>query len=311
MTMRKHAAAILIAMVLGAILVPAFAYAETYTIVMPGTVSISGKSRNQMDTFIEEVAKALSSATGEQFKVDSTSLAEEDFMKYALSNMINKKYAAAGFSGEWYAKLPPAMREKFPPLFGITINGKKDENYCFYVRKGDGIKSVDQLRGKTLSTYVYTDARYTLYKNGIDEPLNKFFGKVKYDLTVAPVLMQQLVEKDIDAFLTADFQVDTSRGVDPRFKDIVPIGCKEYVVTPFLIYRNDIDPAIVSKLQTAIKAWKKDPLFKSIKIFMVAIKGDVAIFTMKDFEKTFAIQKMAFDRGWEDEKKDFMKKAGK
>ncbi len=71
--MRKHAAAILIAMVLGAILVPAFAYAETYTIVMPGTVSISGKSRNQMDTFIEEVAKALSSATGEQFKVDSTS----------------------------------------------------------------------------------------------------------------------------------------------------------------------------------------------------------------------------------------------
>ncbi|MFA6449983.1 MAG: PhnD/SsuA/transferrin family substrate-binding protein [bacterium] len=306
--MKKHFVLFTVVFISVAILAPVIASAKTYTISLPGTFAVSGKSKSQMQVFAEEIAKALGNVIGGDIKLDSTSLAEEDFMRYAVSGMVSKKIDIAGFSSDWYAKFTPQMREKFPPLLGLLVNGKKNMNYCIYVRKEDGIKSVDQLKGKKATTYTYKDMRYLLYKDGIDQPLEKFFGKVTYKLGVAPEFMADLVDKKIDAFATWDFLVDTARGADPRFKTIQPIACNEYAMNSFMIYRNDLAPDDISKLQKAALNWEKDKRFNSVKFFFVAIKGGVFIPKPQDFELTYAVDKLIESKGWENERKTFIKK---
>ncbi len=289
----------------------AVAQQKSFTIVMPGTFAVSGKSKSQMQVFAEEITKALSQVAGAPIELQTTNLAEEDYMKFAISNLVSKKIDVAGFSADWYAGLSPQMREKFPPLMGIMVNGKKNMNYCYYVRKSDNIKSIDQLRGKTFSTYTYIDGRYLLYKAGIDEPLDKFFGKVVYNLGVAPEYMKALVDKKIDTFDTWDFMVETARSVDPKFKDIVPLACNEFGMNSFMIYRKDLDPAVIDKLRKAALNWKKDPRFSNVKMFFVAVKGDVFVPTEKDFQLSYDVDKLSTTRKWNEERRAFLKKNGR
>jgi ABC-type phosphate/phosphonate transport system substrate-binding protein len=306
--MKKKAVIFVAALFVFVSLAPVFASAKTYTIVMPGTFSVSGKSKSQMTVFAEEIAKALSEVIGEPINLQTTNLAEEDFMKFAVAGLASKKIDVAGFNADWYAKFSPQMREKFPPLLGLLVNGKKSMNYCYYVRKEDGIKSIEQLKGKTLVTYTYRDPRYLLYKAGIDQPLEKYFGKVLYEIGVAPEYMKDLVEGKVDTFVSWDFLVDTARGVDPRFKNIQQLACKEYGLNSFMIYRGDLDHATIEKLQKAALNWDKDSHFKNVKFFFVAIKGGVFIPQSSDFDLSYAIDKLSVDRGWDAERKAFIKK---
>ena len=309
--MKKRVVMVLVVMFAAAVSMRAAAQQKSYTIVMPGTFAVSGKSKSQMQVFSEEITKALEKVVGVPIKLQTTNLAEEEFIKYAISGLVSKQIDVSGFSADWYVSLSPQMREKFPPLLAIMVNGKKNMNYCYYVRKSDNIKSLNQLRGKTFATYTYIDSRYLLYKAGIDEPLDKFFGKMVYRLTVAPELMKDLVDKKIDTFDTWDFSVETARNVDPKFKDIQPLGCREYGMNVFMIYRNDLDSATIDKLRKAALNWKKDPRFNNVKIFFVAIKGGVFIPAEKDFELSFDVNKLAEDRHWKDERKAFIKKYAK
>jgi hypothetical protein len=78
-----------------------------------------------------------------------------------------------------------------------------------------------------------------------------------------------------------------------------------------MIYRNDLDPAIIDKLRKAVLNWKKDPRFNNVKMFFVAIKGGVFIPTEKDFELSLDVDKLAENRHWKDERKAYIKKYAK
>ncbi|HOX28743.1 MAG TPA: PhnD/SsuA/transferrin family substrate-binding protein [bacterium] len=284
---------------------------KTYKIIVPGTYTISGKSKSQMQTFTEEIVAALSNVLGEKIEMVYSPKIEEAYIKDAITQLVSHKVDLVGFSGDWYAKMSPQMREKFLPLLVLVINGKKNTNYCLYVRKSDGITKVDQLRGKRLSTYVYKDVRYLLYKAGIDQPLEKFFGEVLYQTVLPLDLMKMLTDEKIDAFVSSDYQVDLSRGIDPAFKNIVPVQCAEYTLNPFFLYSKDLDPEVVDKVKKAMVSWKTDKRFQKLKLFFVAIKGGVSDVKPEDLNTSIEVDKLIVSKGWETERKEFIKRHSK
>jgi ABC-type phosphate/phosphonate transport system substrate-binding protein len=285
----------------------AFAQQKKYRLILPGTYQISGKSKSHIQTMTDEISKALSSVIGAEIEPVYTPLYEEEYLKAAISQLVNKQVDFVGMSGDWYVRMSPQMKEKYPPLFGLLLDKKKDTEYCLYVRKSDGITKAEQLRGKRTTTLVYKDIRYLLYEAGIDEPLKKFFKDVYFQAYLPTDMMNALVDKRVDTFANQKFQVDLARGADDRYKDIHPIVCRDMIMNPFVIYRGDIDPTVISKIQSAARNWEKDKRFQNLKFFFMAVKGGIFDVKPKDFELTEKIDKLMLDRGWEEERKNFLR----
>lgn len=284
---------------------------KTYKVLMPSTYNISGKSKNQMMTFTEQIVDVISDIVDADITLQISPYSEEQYIKDAMTKLMKKEVDFVGFSGDWYGKFNENSRKKFPIFFGIEFEKKKDSKYCMYVRKSDNIKTVEQLRGKKLGGWIFKDTRYLLYKAGINEPLQKFFGGFVYKTSPFAVFMEDLVEKRIDTFSSWEFNVKTSLGNDPRFADITSVGCDYYALNPFVLYRGDIDPELIKKAQSAIFNWKKDKRFKSVSGLLYAINGGVVPFTEADMKHTLEIEELVQKGKWEDERKALIDKYGK
>ncbi len=285
-----------------------FAAKAKMKFIVPDNFALSSKSDTQMKQMAEELFAAVTDGTNTDVDIVKTNLVEEDYMKYITTELLAKRIDFAGTSGDWYVKLSPSIRAKMPPFIGISVNNNKNQNFCFYVRKSDNIKTAAQLRGKTLSTYTYKDARYLLYKQGFDEKLDKYFGKVIFDYKLPYEYMKDLVDKKTDAFVTWDFLVQTSLGVDPRFKDIVPVACNYYTLNGFIVMRDGLDPATVAAMRKNVLSWKTNPKLAKFKMLFVAMKGGPVELKPEDFKLSLDVDRLIVDRGWEAERKDFIKK---
>lgn len=297
--------ALLVAMSTGAM---AAEKRKEYKVLLPSTYNISGKSKNQMQAFTEEIIKAISDIVDADITLTISQHNEEMYIKEAMTKLLNKEVEFVGFSGDWYSKFNENSRKKFPVFFALVYKNNINQRYCFYVRKSDKIKTVEDLRGKKFGGYIFKDARYLLYKAGVDEPLYDFFGDFSVRTVPFVEFMTDLVDNKIDAFASWEFNVNTSMEVDPRFKNIVPIACDYYALNPFVLYRADMDPTVIEKAKAAIYNWKTDKRFEKFKMFFMMIEGGVAPASEKDLKHTLDIEELVKKGNWENERKVILKK---
>lgn len=281
---------------------------KEYKVLLPSTYNISGKSKNQMQAFTEEIIKAISDIVGAEITLTISQYNEEMYIKEAMTKLLNKEVEFVGFSGDWYSKFNENSRKRFPVFFALVYKNNINQHYCFYVRKSDNIKTVEDLRGKKFGGYIFKDARYLLYKAGVDEPLYDFFGDFSVRTVPFVEFMTDLVDKKIDTFASWEFNVNTSKEVDKRFKDVVPIACDYYSLNPFVLYRADMDEQVIEKAKSAIYNWKTDKRFEKFKMFFMMIEGGVAPVSEKELKHTLDIEDLVQKGAWEDERKEILRK---
>lgn len=283
---------------------------KAFKVLLPSTYNISGKSKNQMQSFTEEIIKVISDVVDTDIELSISPYNEEMYIKDAMTKLMKKEVEFVGFSGDWYSKFNENSRKKFPIFFALQYKKNINQHYCLYVRKSDNIKTVEQLRGKKFGGYIFKDARYLLYKAGIDEPLQNFFSGFSAHTAPYVDFMTELVDNKIDVFASWEFNVNTSKEADPRFKDIVPMACDYYSLNPMVLYRGDMDPEIVNKAKAAIYNWEKDKRFEKFRMFFMMIDGGVAEVTEKDLKHTLDIEELVQKGKWEDDRKEILRLYG-
>jgi ABC-type phosphate/phosphonate transport system substrate-binding protein len=283
------------------------ASAKTYKFVVPVMEGLGDASFSKI---FERMSRTLTQKTGYPVDWFAYKYDYPDKVTNTVLDKMNKGEIdfAMVVPTEYYA-YAKNRKTNSKPLFSITMFGKPTFNLCFYVRKGDGITSAAQLRGKTWGGAVTRSARFLMHENGIDEPMARFFKALKFEREVSiSALFESLLSRDIDVFTLPDFMVKMSIGADASYREITGIGCKEYEHHWIIVYRKGIPEDDATKMKTVFLRMDRDKDFAELQFLLKAVKGKFIDINASEFKVTAKVANYWEKYDWLKEEDEFLKK---
>lgn len=279
---------------------------DTFTVSVP---MVEGLEQTTLVKHLENLAVIMGD------KLDKKVVSRQIVYSYG-DNLLDKvveefnakKSDVAYVYGIDYAMYLNEGKKDLIPLFTLTMDKSPLMKECFFVRKGE-LEDVSQLRGKKWAASHLFPARYLLYKNGIDEPIDKFFSSVDY-VSDAPLsnLVDMLEAKKIDVFSTYSIIMRISGEMNKTDSVVEPLFCDVYDHTWIFVARKDMDPALLAKFRKIMLNSHKDRDFDSFKFAFQVIDGKFAPVSQEDLKVIINIAKLIKEKNWQKEQLDFYKK---
>jgi ABC-type phosphate/phosphonate transport system substrate-binding protein len=187
------------------------------------------------------------------------------------------------------------------PFVTYTMDKKKTDKVCLWVRKADNLKSLTDLKGKSLlenaSLRGIPEADEILYENGINVPSSKYFKIIGVKQNLADSAYA-LIFRKTDAIVASGIESRFLISADARFKEIAPLICTKPYTNPLLVYNNKVDPALVAKLRDIWTTMHKDKDFGEVKFLFYAIKGNFTPVEDSEYNSWREYYKLALKKGW-------------
>ncbi|HOO56512.1 MAG TPA: hypothetical protein PLN69_06800 [bacterium] len=257
----------------------------------------------------------LSEKTGDDvqchvvYKPNEAMSHKEGIEKY-ISDIEERDFSAVYLSSNDYYNLTETYGyDKLLPVLSISFNKKTEDLACLYIREGDGIDSVEQLRGKKWAgSYFYMGTRYILEKNGVDEPLADFFGEISLDLKDQWVAMaEKLISGETDVFTGSLEDEMVGRIRDKRYKEIKTLVCEPHRATHMIAFNKDkMSINKMKEYRKILLGAHTDKAFGSFQFLFVAIRGHFVPFSNESYEVTKNYMQTCTERGWLKEQMDFV-----
>lgn len=209
--------------------------------------------------------------------------------------------------GHEYAEYMEGREDTLVPLFSLTMMGQTLINNCIYARPGE-VEDVSQLRGKRWAGTRVAPTRYTLYKEGIDEPLDEFFGSVEFR-SDSPItnIIEGLENNEYDVFTTYDTYIGISGLDTKKDKPFEPVVCHTYDYTWTFMASKRLPHDFLEKYRSIMLRSHKDPDFAKFRFAFKMIEGRFIPVQHEDMEKIYEIYKLKKEKGWDKENEVFWK----
>jgi hypothetical protein len=234
----------------------------------------------------------------------------DNTMKLVLAKVDSGELDMVYFFGLDYAEYLRTGRKDLNPIFVLSVTKRTVRPACIYTRKG-AFKNVSDLRGKRWAGSNLVATRYLLYKSGIDEPLDKFFGSVAYvpDFPVTSIVAGFDAGK-YDAFTTYDALLRVAGLLTKKGLSFEPLYCEDYDYTWIFLTKKDIPAEFTDNLRKIMLKSDKDPDFAKFQFAFKMVDGKFLPFNEEDFGKVKKINDLIVKEGWREEEKAFYKKYG-
>ena len=301
-----------VAIVLAALTVFAFGYANQagaqarYTVGIP---VVAGMENTQLAPLFQELVKVVGDKLG--VKADMKLIIYEqgdDILQKVLSEVDSKKVDITLLFGQEYSELQAKSRMDLIPIVTLSAAGQPILANCIYVRKGE-IKSLQELRGKKWAAASYRPTRYLLYKKGIDEPLDKFFGSIDYaNDSPITLIVKGLEDKEFDAFSSYDSFVKISGLTTKKDVSFEPLVYEKYDHSWIFVARKDIPAATIDEFRKVLIGAQRDPDFGKFQFAFQIVQGKFQPVKQEDIKMVRQIFDLSIKNGWRKEENAFFNK---
>ena len=283
------------------------AHAAEYIMKMPVPKDLSIGS---IASIMRNVSSAIEKKTGVKLTVQDheyTHLTEP--VDEMLDLMKKKEIDFAMVFANEYLRYHLDKGSNAMPLFSIEMFGKPYRNMCVFTRKDEMPASAAGLKGKTWGGAGTRNARYILYKNGIEpKTLGSFFGDMVFlkDSDIA-TMFDAILSNKVDLVTMPDYQAQMTINANPKYKKLDKGFCQKYEHNWLFVYRKDIPEDDVRKLKKVFLKAHKDPEFAQFKFLLTAVKGKFISVDEDALKRTMKIAQLAIEKGWYKEERTFIK----
>ncbi|MFA6449154.1 MAG: PhnD/SsuA/transferrin family substrate-binding protein [bacterium] len=302
------------------------ARAEKYVFVVPimigstGPEKASGAAGGVVDNssgFLKRICDIIKKKTGDDFvcevvnKPNDAMLTPHNIKKY-IQSIESKKFAGLYISGNDYYSLVSSGYDKTVPAAQISFKKKTLDQACLFTRSADAIGSIEELKGKTWSgSYFYMGTRFILYKNGIDMPLKKFFGKtVLEDNDFWINMADQLLAGKIDVFAGSMEEEIMGRARDKKYSAVKTLACVPFRSTHMIVFNKaNMSKEKMEQIRGMLLAAHKDKDWGPFQFIFAIINGHFVPFNEESFKVSKEFVDTSENRGWLKEQLAFI--AGK
>jgi len=288
---------------------------EKIRILAPITGGLEGGSFSKL---INDVGKVMEKETGLKFEYKEVVYRMGDPEGELVYEAFRNGEAELTFmTSSEYIEKKDKWEDVFRPGFTIIFNGSKHQNECMYVREGEGIEKLEDLRGKVWGASRIYPTRLLLLENGIDEPLSEFFGKMLF-IEDAPVSnsVDALQSGKIDCFVAnKNHLVIGGGGAMPAAKDeqkskvkYETVACTPGEMHWIFLFHKDVPEEIRNKITATLVTANQNDAFNQFKFIFYAIKGGFAPIEKGDLDRTKEIVKLKTTKGWNEERDEHLKR---
>ncbi|MFH1538023.1 MAG: PhnD/SsuA/transferrin family substrate-binding protein [bacterium] len=193
------------------------------------------------------------------------------------------------------------------PLITMEVGGSTSYNDCFFVRKADKDKPLEDFRGSVISGWGFDSMRKILFDAGMDEPVDSFFGEVRRLDGMHPKWIIALDKGEIDGFMAGIVGMGVAIATNPVVaKKITSLACADGLKPfPAIAVRENLPVDAKKKLIDAFmsKAGRKDLnkkflfLTKNLRWKFKPASGDWD----KMFRNYRELREFAAEKGWDKE----------
>jgi ABC-type phosphate/phosphonate transport system substrate-binding protein len=287
------------------------ARAKTYNFMIPVVKGLSVKAvPKMMDDFTKVISKKLGiDLQMTELPYYKGTKAAQGILKSVKSGKTDFTYIGA----MEYLDNKSAIDAEMIPFFTLTMMKKKYSVACAYVKKDSTYKNMKDLRGKRWGGTETVPVRVLMYKDGVNEPMSKFFGSMSFvdDANVTKPL-DKLLNNQLDVYVTMSYIVDMMKAANKDYATkLRELSCLEYEHNWIFFYKKGTPPDIVNGLKNSMLNVHKDQAFAQFRFILTAIQGNFVDFDPKDLDNTKKIYKFAKENGWFDEEKAFVSKTVK
>ncbi|MFH1537443.1 MAG: hypothetical protein ABIH66_00695 [bacterium] len=279
---------------------------NVYTIAIP---MIKGLEETKIVDMFGKMGTVLGKKMGCEFKVEPLPYEYNQRKDELVIKWFNEgKADIAYISGIELSEYQKKGRRGLVPLFILGMEKSAIKGVCFYTRKGEFSK-VSELRGKTWFGGQPVVARLLLYKNDIDEPIDKFFGAVGFE-TESPIfpLVEKLKKKEIDVFSCYKSTMMLSGELAKKDSVIKPLSCAGYESNWVFVARADMPPGHMQQFRSLMLGAHKDPDFAQFGFFFQTARGHFMPLDKETQEFNDAQADLIKKQGWRKEEEAFYKK---
>ncbi|MFA6450815.1 MAG: PhnD/SsuA/transferrin family substrate-binding protein [bacterium] len=228
---------------------------------------------------------------------------------------IRKNKPDFAFMGIEHVVLLEEYNMDWQPMVIASLLGSPGMRICIYSTKD--YKDVKSLRGATVNLYgggTYTTAhmaiRKLLFDNGIDMPIENFFGDI-YSIPFEGSNFQALILGKVDAVVEGDWNYKFYGANLPQAKTIKTVACTDEYPAVGIFMKKGLDGADVAKLKDYLKNIHKNPKLKELRTLVVGLKIRFVDPDMKLMESVDLLYKESAKKGWLKESKQLTAKMEK
>ena len=298
------------------------ARAADYTFVLPvptGAVAEaggeSGDPGGDASKFLAQVCEILSEKTGDNIecavtqKPNDATLTRENIDAF-LGRLEDMDYSAVYLSSNDFYRIARSGYEELTPALSISFFDKNYDQVCLYTLKEEEIVDIEELRGRRWGgSYFYMPTRYLLYRNGIDETLGDFFGKMDYVAVDSYVPMaRRLLAGEVDVFTGTVEEESVGKMKDKEFGRIEGKFCVKHRATHLIAFHQSMPREKMQQLRHILLHAHRDKDFRPFWFIFTAIEGHFVPFDSEAFSLTTEYVDTCNERGWLDEHLDFITK---
>ena len=303
----KHWKKALIALVLAALFAAPAATAKPYTFFVPIS---EGLSMGSLSNLLREMGKTAEEKTGIEIEVVDYTYQKGEKVRHKVVDMFQNNNADFGYMfAQDFIKYAKTGDNTIVPMFTITLFNKPYSEFCFYTRKDENHESLEDMQGLIWGGAHTVAARYILYKNGIDEPLDEFFSNMVFinDSDTA-AMMDALLDHQIDVAVMASFQTGMVTANNKKYNALAETHCTEYEHNWVFVRHRDLPKDLVNTIKKTFLRAHKDRDFAKFHFIMQAIQGHFVDIDIKDLKTTKEIVDLAEEHGWYEEEEEFIEK---
>lgn len=194
--------------------------------------------------------------------------------------------------------LHPGFKEMVQPYASWTVAGKQYGQECLFVSPKSGIKTAQDLKGKTIGGMTaYVTIRYMLFQKGVDMPLTKFFGGFSYENNSEEAIKELFTGKSHVTQLNHQLAYYL-KGLNAQNRSIVPVVCADNTPLYMVGVRKGLDPNMLKTLGALLVTADRDPSMASVKWFFLAFRGKFFILPPNYLDGMAKIVATAKQKGW-------------
>jgi len=276
--------------------------AKVYTFSLPILDEIAGSNLGIM---LNDVVKVISEKTGIKSEVKKRTFTRGEQTLPITRQSFEKDNTDFGlvFSEDYVRLIKENDRNPvIVPLAVLSMNGHKEMEICFYVKKNSSYNKVGDLKGGKVGAATASSIRYLLHKEaGYDDSLFNFFSDVKFisDMNVSD-LVKSTIAGEIDTFAVNKYSYAIANK-GPEAGQLKTLACAPYVLNFIIAAHRGVDPVLTSKVKTLFLKAHKDEAFSRFKFLFTAIKGKFENISKDDLKNTRAVMELLEKYNWEND----------
>ena len=267
---------------------------------------------------LEDIIAVLEKETGRDFEYFEVGYRTGDNDGLIVYNAFKNNEADFGYvSSIEYLLAEDEWSQIMIPAFTMVFNGSKEHSDCLYVREDSDYQTVEDLRGSKWGSSRVYPTRMLLYENGIDEPLDEFFGEALF-IDDAPVIhsIQALQKGEVDAVTINKHHLVIGGGasvpgqekqetLNVKYRELT---CNRGEQHWIFVFHKKVPKEIRDELTKLMVRAHKDDAFAAFKFVFMALKGGFAPLAEKDLDRSREIVNLMKRNGWDKEGEEHTKK---